>query len=265
MCGRVPALTIGFFFSLLYAWRKKYCGVTFRRLYVRVQSSLWLNRAGIPTILRSRATDRRKNTIRTLHFGMSGSLRPWRCRVARPIPLNPCVRSTGVPRSLPPFMTSILGSREDPKLALVGEMLRRRETVRLELRGTSMLPSLWPGDLLTIQSAAYDELVPGDIVLVLRDNRFFVHRLVERRQDQDCIWWITTGRRSAAERPPASRIGPAGPSGREFAVASAVSFRAGELSRLYFALAWMLCRWDRFRSLALRIHAAHMQAGASHP
>ncbi|MFZ3371295.1 MAG: S24 family peptidase [Candidatus Sulfotelmatobacter sp.] len=78
-------------------------------------------------------------------------------------------------------MPSTLETREDPKLGLAAEMLRRRGTIHLKAWGTSMLPSVWPGDLLTIQNAAYDEVIPGDITLVLRDNRFFVHRLVEKR------------------------------------------------------------------------------------
>lgn len=161
-------------------------------------------------------------------------------------------------------MTSILGSREDPKLALVGEMLRRRETVRLELRGTSMLPSLWPGDLLTIQSAAYDELVPGDIVLVMRDNRFFVHRLVERRRDQDCIWWITRGDAVPQNDAPVAAwelLGQVSGARR----GQRIFVPSRRVSRLCSALAWMLCRWGRFRSLALNIHAARLQAGTSHP
>src|SRR5208283_2572418 len=124
---------------------------------------------------------------------MSGSSKPWRCPAARSIPLNPSAGSTGMPHSLPPFMTFTLENREDAMLDLATEMLRCRRTVSLKAWGTSMLPAVWPGDLLTIQSTAYDEVVPGDIVLVLRNNRFFVHRLVESRRDQDCLWWITRG------------------------------------------------------------------------
>src|ERR1039458_6150780 len=99
-------------------------------------------------------------------------------------------------------MQYTLEDHEDPKLGLAAEMLRGRGTVRLELRGTSMLPSLWPGDLLTIQCAANDEVVSGDIVLVMRDNRFFVHRLIERRQDQNRLLWITKGDAVPHEDPP---------------------------------------------------------------
>ena len=80
---------------------------------------------------------------------------------------------------------------DDPKLGLAAEMLRSQGTVLLKAWGASMLPSVWPGDLLTIQNAAHDEVVPGDIVLMMRKNRFVVHRLVERRRDRDRFSWIT--------------------------------------------------------------------------
>ena len=35
------------------------------------------------------------------------------------------------------------------------------------------------------------------------------------------------------------------------------------VSLLHSAVAWMLCRCDRFRNLTLRIHAAHLQAGST--
>src|SRR5580700_10685991 len=91
---------------------------------------------------------------------------------------------------------------DDPKLGLAAEMLRSQGTVLLKAWGMSMLPSVWPGDLLTIQSAAFDEVVPGDIVLVLRDSRFFIHRLVERRRDQDRILCITRGDAMPHNDPP---------------------------------------------------------------
>jgi signal peptidase I len=149
--------------------------------------------------------------------------------------------------------------REDPKLGLAAEMLRGYGSVCLELRGTSMLPSLWPGDLLTIQNAANCEVVPGDIVLVMRDNRFFVHRLIEMRQDRDRILWITRGDSVPQNDPPVSASELLG---------LVAGIRRGNynfvpgrrVSLLQSLLAWMLCRWNRFRGLALRIHAARLQA-----
>jgi signal peptidase I len=157
-------------------------------------------------------------------------------------------------------MPYTLEYREDPKLGLVAEMLRGRGTVRLKAWGVSMLPSLWPGDLLTIQSATHDEVVPGDIVLVMRDNRFRVHRLAERQQDQDYVSWITRGDAMPHNDPPVAASELLGRvSGVRRANRSFVPSR--RLSPLQSALAWMLCRSNLFRNLTLRIHAASVQAG----
>ena len=126
-----------------------------------------------------------------------------------------------------------------------------------------MLPAVWPGDLLTVQSVAADEVVPGDIVLALLDNRFLVHRLVEKRQTRDCFSWITRGDAMPDNDPPAAASELLG---------RVASIRRGDrsfvpsrrLSLLHFAMGRMLCRWGRVRSLALNIHAARLQAGASH-
>jgi Peptidase S24-like len=159
-------------------------------------------------------------------------------------------------------MPSTLEAREDLKLGLAADVLRCRGTVRLKAWGTSMLPSVWPGDLLTIQSAAYDEVVPGDIVLVLCNNRFFVHRLVEKRRGQDCLSWITRGDAMPYSDPPASvsellgRVAGIRRANRSFVPSRRVS-------QLHSALAWMLCRWERFRNLTLRIHVARLRGGST--
>ncbi|MGA7892843.1 MAG: S24 family peptidase [Candidatus Sulfotelmatobacter sp.] len=195
---------------------------------------------------------------------MSGFSRLWRCPAAKSVPRTFFVHTVGRIRSLQPSMPYMLEVCEDPKLGLAAEMLRGCGTVRLELRGTSMLPSLWPGDLLTIQCAARDEIVPGDIVLVMRDNRFFVHRLIEKQQVQDCILWITKGDAVPHDDPPVAasellgRVTGVRRGNRSFVPSRRVSL-------MHSAMAWMLCRWDHFRSVALRIHAARLQAGPAQP
>ncbi|MFZ0145141.1 MAG: S24 family peptidase [Candidatus Sulfotelmatobacter sp.] len=149
------------------------------------------------------------------------------------------------------------GNHEDPKLGLARETLRCHGTVKLKAWGTSMLPSLRPGDLLTVRSAAHDEVVPGDIVLVLRDNRFVIHRLVERQQFQDCLSWITRGDAMPQNDPPVAasevlgRVASVRRANRSFVPSRKVS-------PLHAKLAWMLCRWDRFRNLALRVHSVRL-------
>lgn len=159
-------------------------------------------------------------------------------------------------------MPHTLEANENPKFGLAAEMLRGRGTVHLKAWGTSMLPSVWPGDLLTIQGAADDEVVPGDIVLVRRNNRFLVHRLIEMRPSQDCDSLITRGDAMPDNDPPAAvsellgRVAGIRRGDRSFVPSRRVSL-------LDSALARALCRWGRFRSLTLRIHTALLRAGTS--
>lgn len=70
--------------------------------------------------------------------------------------------------------------------ALVAESLRRGglgRRVRLRVYGESMLPTLWPGDVVEIASCSLEDVRAGEIVLALRDGRFFLHRLVRRCVD----------------------------------------------------------------------------------
>jgi len=68
--------------------------------------------------------------------------------------------------------------------ALVAEALRNnvgsRQTVRLRVHGESMLPTLWPGDVVEIESCSCEDVQPGEIVLAQREDRLFLHRLVSR-------------------------------------------------------------------------------------
>src|SRR5712671_4942005 len=66
--------------------------------------------------------------------------------------------------------------------ALVADALRRSgrlgQSVRLRVHGESMLPALWPGDVVEIASCSLEDVRPGEIVLALRDGRLFLHRFL---------------------------------------------------------------------------------------
>jgi len=68
--------------------------------------------------------------------------------------------------------------------ALLADVLRRGgrlgQVVRLRVHGESMLPALWPGDVVEIASCSLEDVRPGEIVLALRDGRLFLHRFVAR-------------------------------------------------------------------------------------
>ncbi|HMD30963.1 MAG TPA: S24/S26 family peptidase [Candidatus Acidoferrales bacterium] len=65
-------------------------------------------------------------------------------------------------------------------LELAADLLQRGERMSLRVSGSSMLPSLFPGDVLTFRRCAPAEIVVGDIVLFMREGRCFVHRVEER-------------------------------------------------------------------------------------
>ena len=69
---------------------------------------------------------------------------------------------------------------EGERPLLAAESLRASGTLRLRVRGESMLPTIWPGEMVEIARCSADEAHRGDVVLALRDGRFFLHRLVER-------------------------------------------------------------------------------------
>ena len=60
----------------------------------------------------------------------------------------------------------------------VAGALRRDGRLRLRVRGESMLPSVWPGDIVEIQQCAIENLRRGDIVLASREGRLFLHRFL---------------------------------------------------------------------------------------
>lgn len=194
-----------------------------------------------------------KSHMRSLRFATSASSRRWLWRAAKSSLQTSSADSTGMLRNLPASMPTTSDLREDPRLDLSMEMLRRRG-IQLTAWGTSMLPSLWPGDRLTIEPAGHQEIVRGDIVLVLRSNRFFVHRIVEKRED-GCPFWITRGDSMPQIDPPATEADLLGKVVRIFR-GNRVFAPRREMSMLQSLLAWMLCRSDRIRSIALRIHAA---------
>lgn len=68
---------------------------------------------------------------------------------------------------------------EETKRALAVEVLRLTGVMRVRAFGASMLPTLWPGDILTVHCVQPDEVSLGDLVLVARKGRFYVHRVVK--------------------------------------------------------------------------------------
>jgi signal peptidase I len=92
---------------------------------------------------------------------------------------------------------------------LAEEVVRNFGEVRLRVFGTSMVPSILPGDFVSIHRASLRDISRGEVVLFLRKGRFFVHRVVDRRvlalagsPEESCL--ITRGDHLRHDDPPVS-------------------------------------------------------------
>jgi hypothetical protein len=140
-------------------------------------------------------------------------------------------------------------SRESYKLDLAAEVLSAGGTIRLQALGTSMLPTIWPGDVLSIKPKSGEEMVLGDVVLVTRDGRFFIHRLIEKRTSA----WITRGDSLPQADAPIAEVQVLGR-------VSLIHRKTGDIApmprlSLFSRMLGNMCGWDSFRNSALRLHS----------
>jgi|SRR5271170_5753495 len=66
---------------------------------------------------------------------------------------------------------------------LVVDVAHNFGEVSLRVTGASMVPALWPGDVITIRRRDIAELQPGQIVLSRRQRELVAHRIVWIRGD----------------------------------------------------------------------------------
>jgi signal peptidase I len=64
------------------------------------------------------------------------------------------------------------------KCALAAQVLQSFGTLRLEVTGLSMLPSVWPGDILFLDRRDMSAITAGDIVLFARLGKLVAHRVL---------------------------------------------------------------------------------------
>jgi signal peptidase I len=88
---------------------------------------------------------------------------------------------------------------------LAGDVVRTFGEIQLRVTGSSMLPTLWPGDLVRIESRQFARLAPGEVVFYLREGRLYLHRLVAKREIGRDPLLITRGDAMPADDPPVPR------------------------------------------------------------
>jgi signal peptidase len=76
---------------------------------------------------------------------------------------------------------------------LAAEVLRRFGEIRFIARGSSMIPAIYPGDLLTVRSHHIADARSGQIVLCLREGRFWAHRVMRKWREGNRFLFSTRG------------------------------------------------------------------------
>ena len=93
-------------------------------------------------------------------------------------------------------------SSQEVCLDLAAEVLARFGEVRFVAQGGSMIPGIYPGDLLTFRACALADAHCGDIVLCLHERRFWIHRLTRKWSNEKRLAFATQGDALAHEDPP---------------------------------------------------------------
>jgi hypothetical protein len=79
------------------------------------------------------------------------------------------------------------------RIDLAAEVLHRFGEVRLVAYGSSMVPSIYPGDLLTVRSHDVAAARRGEIVLFLLGGRPYVHRITRKWPERNRVIFATRG------------------------------------------------------------------------
>jgi signal peptidase I len=79
------------------------------------------------------------------------------------------------------------------KCALAAQVLQSFGTLRLEVTGLSMLPSVWPGDILFLIRRDISAIAAGEIVLFARQGKLVAHRVLGKTFVDDQPHAITRG------------------------------------------------------------------------
>jgi len=93
-------------------------------------------------------------------------------------------------------------SAESVKCELLAETLRLHGRARLRVQGSSMLPSLRPGDVLRVERRRPAEVAAGTIILYSREQRLFAHRVLRKEDSGGDSTLLVRGDRLPRPDPP---------------------------------------------------------------
>jgi len=130
------------------------------------------------------------------------------------------------------------------------EVLKSAGQARLAVTGTSMLPSIRPGDMLEVHRQGMEAILPGDVVLFLRNGGFAAHRVMEKAGEPDRTLLITRG---DALRVPDSPVSPEELLGRVTAILRGGRRLDPRLTPWARVASWFLARSEFCARVARRL------------
>jgi len=151
-------------------------------------------------------------------------------------------------------------TRDQSRNNLAVEVLRKTGTLRLSAFGYSMLPTLYPGDILTIKRETVSAIQAGDVVLYARAGRFFIHRNLRSGQRGSETALVTRGDSMphADEPVVASEL-----LGKVIGIGDGVEARPVTPCTVWRRTVGLVLAYSgRLRSLALRRHKSRTNASA---
>jgi len=109
----------------------------------------------------------------------------------------------GTVRVKKPKLTEVLETPFGASSASVAaaDSIRSNGSVSIRAAGSSMIPSIWPGEILLVRRVAIAEVCPGEVVLAERGGKLFAHRVVEVRGEGSGARIVTQGDALAASDP----------------------------------------------------------------
>ena len=144
----------------------------------------------------------------------------------------------------------MMDTRSELEGELFLEVLRSAGQARLAVTGTSMLPSIRPGDMLEVHRQGMEAILPGDVVLFLRNGGFAAPRVMEKAGEPDRTLLITRGDALRVPDPP---VTPEELLGRVTAVLRGERRLDPRLTRWARVASWFLARSEFCARVARRL------------
>jgi hypothetical protein len=146
-------------------------------------------------------------------------------------------------------IAAVSSARDELNCALAAEVLRKFGTIQFRAIGSSMIPAVWPGDILQVRSAGIDEIAVGDVILFWRDSAFCAHRVLLKR-GQSLVTGgdsVSTSDRPITQTEVLGRVVALSRNGKTILVQRRLSFPKQ-------GLAYLLRRWNWSLRSYIRCH-----------